>query len=85
MNNLLHMAAIFMILLLTLGGCKDDKGTAAESATLLSEQAIKELESQVHLDLPRELSLLKSSDGGGRDSQLEYHIWVVYSMTGIEI
>ena len=51
----------------------------------MSKEAIRHLESEVHLDLPGNISLLKTRDGGGRDPQYNYHLWLIHSPDGLTI
>ena len=68
---------ILAVLSLVAGGCAKSK----PSGSVMTKGEITNLEAQVHLELPEKLSLLKSSDGGGRDEG--FHIWVLHGPSGI--
>ena len=47
--------------------------------------AIKKLEDKFHLDLPDDVALIATSDGGGREPQRKFYLWLLCSRSGFAL
>jgi len=83
MNDILQVTVVLGVLLV-LAGCRGAEEPApAPSQQPMAAHSIRELEAELHLDLPEKLWLLTSTDGGGRDPG--FHLWLVYSTTDMTL
>lgn len=71
------------LLLLVEFGCNDDDRAAVPGEPFLNDEAIQDLEDQVHLHLPEKVCLLLATDGGGREPEAGFYEWLVYSPQSI--
>jgi len=46
---------------------------------------IKKLEDKLHLDLPDDVALIATSDGGGREPQRKFYLWLLCSRSGFAL
>jgi len=66
-------------------GCNDkDKHTALGKKPMGDKERIA-LEKNIGMLLPKDVVILVSDDGGGRDAKWQYHCWLFYSKSGIDL
>ena len=49
------------------------------------ESVIRDIESQTMLDIPPDVEILSTDDGGGRDPSYNYYEWVLFSRSPITL
>lgn len=64
-------------------GCNERP--AIKNANTKPEQNPKDLEAKVAMTLPSDAVLLRSSDGGGRDPEMGFYTWTVFSPSAIKM
>jgi len=73
------------VLLLT-WGCDRFRTAGADLYPPLGDpKAIQQIEKKIHMALPKDVALVAESDGGGRDPQYKFYLWVLYSQSGFSL
>lgn len=64
-------------------GC--ERGSPPQGAAPLTDQMRKMVEKDISFQLPEDVVLVLGDDGGGRDPEMGYYLWLFYSKSGIAL
>jgi len=82
MKGLLESIAMMVFGLIACLGIGCERGSPHQGATAATDQERKVIEQKISFQLPADVMVLLSEDGGGREMKQAYYRWLFYSRSG---